>query len=46
MHPAHLPAIKQVILKTSIPELQTLVKKILNTYDPEKLTALIERLNQ
>ena len=46
MHPAHLPAIKQVILKTSIPGLQTLVKKILNTYDPEKLTALIERLNQ
>jgi phosphotransferase system enzyme I (PtsI) len=46
MHPAHLPAVKQAILKTSIPELQSLVRKILNTYDPVKLESLIQRLNR
>ncbi|MDE2260116.1 MAG: phosphoenolpyruvate--protein phosphotransferase [Betaproteobacteria bacterium] len=46
MHPAHLPEIKQIILKTSLPDLQPLTRKILNTYDSERLDELIARLNQ
>jgi phosphotransferase system enzyme I (PtsI) len=46
MHPAHLPEIKQIILKTSLPDLQPLIKKILNVYDSDRLGDLITRLNQ
>ncbi len=46
MHPAHLPEIKQIILKTSLPDLQPLIKKILTSYDSNRLRDLIERLNQ
>jgi phosphotransferase system enzyme I (PtsI) len=46
MHPAHLPEVKQMIIKTSTEDIQPLVKKILNTYDPDKQAELIARLNQ
>ena len=45
MHPAHLLAVKQRVLMTSLPELSPVVARILKTDDPEKLQALIERLN-
>lgn len=46
MHPAHLPEVKQMIIKTSTEAIQPLVKKILNTYDPDKQAELIARLNE
>lgn len=45
MHPAHLPEVKQVILKTSLSDLSTPVKRILSTYDPDKLEEYVARLN-
>lgn len=45
MHPAHLLAVKQQVLKTSLPEVQTLVGKMLKTEEPEKMRALLARLN-
>ena len=45
MHPAHLLAVKQRVLMTSLPDLAPVVGRILKTDDPEKLQALIERLN-
>ncbi|MDE2342272.1 MAG: phosphoenolpyruvate--protein phosphotransferase, partial [Betaproteobacteria bacterium] len=46
MHPAHLPEVKQIILKTSLPDLKPWIRKILQTYDTERLEALVLRLNQ
>ena len=46
MHPAHLPEVKQVILKTSLPDLKPWIRKILQTYDTDRLEALMVRLNQ
>ena len=46
MHPAHLPEVKQVILKTSLTDLQNPVKRILSTHDPDKLEEILTRLNQ
>ncbi|HEX3096339.1 MAG TPA: phosphoenolpyruvate--protein phosphotransferase [Usitatibacter sp.] len=45
MHPAHLLAVKQRVLMTSLPDVAPIVARILKTDDPEKLQALIERLN-
>jgi len=45
MHPAHLLAVKQRVLMTSLPDISAVVGRILKTDDPEKLQALIERLN-
>ncbi len=45
MHPAHLLSVKQRVLTTSIPDIQPVVARILKTDEPEKLQALIERLN-
>jgi phosphoenolpyruvate-protein phosphotransferase (PTS system enzyme I) len=45
MHPAHLLAVKQRVLMTSLPDVAPIVGRILKTDDPEKLQALIERLN-
>jgi phosphoenolpyruvate-protein phosphotransferase (PTS system enzyme I) len=45
MHPAHLLAVKQRVLMTSLPDVTPVVGRILKTDDPEKLQALIERLN-
>lgn len=46
MHPAHVPEIKQNILKTSLPLLSGPVKRILRTYEPEQLESLIGNLNR
>jgi len=45
MHPSHLLAVKQRILKTSLPELTNLVNKMLKTEEPEKMHSLLARLN-
>jgi phosphotransferase system enzyme I (PtsI) len=45
MHPAHLLAVKQRVLTTSIPDIAPLVARILRTDEPEKMQALVEKLN-
>ena len=45
MHPAHLLSVKQRVLSTSLPEIAPIVARILKSDEPEKLQALIERLN-
>ena len=45
MHPAHLLAVKQQILKTSIPNLSVLVNRMLKADDPEKMHHLLMKLN-
>jgi phosphotransferase system enzyme I (PtsI) len=45
MHPAHLLAVKQRVLKTSVAEVGPIVSRILKADDPEKLQALMEKLN-
>ncbi len=45
MHPAHLPAVKQQVLKSSLPEVSGMVQKMLKTDDPEKMRALLAKLN-
>lgn len=45
MHPAHLPEVKQAILKTSLSDLSAPIKRILSTYDPNKLEDYVNRLN-
>ncbi len=45
MHPAHLLAVKQQVLKASLPEIQNLVGKMLKTEEPEKMHGLLAKLN-
>ena len=45
MHPAHLLGVKQRVLMTSLPDITSIVARILKTEEPEKIQALIERLN-
>ena len=45
MHPAHLPAVKQVVLKTSLPDIRGLIRRILSTDEPDRLQVLLARLN-
>ena len=45
MHPAQLLTIKQQVLRSSIPEVEALAKRILRTGDPEKRRQLLEKLN-
>ena len=45
MHPAHLLSVKQRVLSTSIPDIAPVVARILRTDEPEKMQALIEKLN-
>jgi phosphotransferase system enzyme I (PtsI) len=45
MHPAHLLAVKQRVLMTSLPDIAPLVARILKTDEPEKLHGLMEKLN-
>jgi phosphotransferase system enzyme I (PtsI) len=45
MHPAHLLAVKQRVLTTSLPDIASLVARILRTDEPEKMQALMEKLN-
>jgi phosphotransferase system enzyme I (PtsI) len=45
MHIAHLLDVKQVILKSNLSQLKPLARKMLRASDPDKLRALLERLN-
>jgi phosphotransferase system enzyme I (PtsI) len=45
MHPAHLLAVKQRVLTTSLPDIAPIVARVLKADDPEKMQALLERLN-
>jgi phosphoenolpyruvate-protein phosphotransferase (PTS system enzyme I) len=45
MHPAHLLAVKQRVLTTSLPDISAVVARILRTDEPEKMAALLEKLN-
>jgi phosphotransferase system enzyme I (PtsI) len=45
MHPAHLLAVKQRVLMTSLPDIAPVVARILRTDEPDKMQALIEKLN-
>ena len=45
MHPAHLLEVKQRVLMTSLADIAPVVAKILRADEPERMQALIERLN-
>ena len=45
MHPAHLLAVKQRVLMTSLPDIAPVVARILRTDEPDRMQALIEKLN-
>ncbi|MDH5534175.1 MAG: phosphoenolpyruvate--protein phosphotransferase [Betaproteobacteria bacterium] len=45
MHSAHLLDVKQQVLKSNLSAIKPLAQKMLRTEDPEKLHALLERLN-
>ena len=45
MHIAHLLDVKQVILKSNFSQLKPLARKMLRASDPEKLRAMLEKLN-
>jgi phosphotransferase system enzyme I (PtsI) len=45
MHTAHLLDVKQIILKSSFAQLKPLARKMLRASDPEKLHALLDKLN-
>ncbi len=45
MHIAHLLDVKQVILKSNFSKLKPLAQKMLRASDPEKLRAMLEKLN-
>ena len=45
MHSAHLPDIKQRVLKTNLAEIRPLARKMLRATDPEKLRRMLDKLN-
>jgi phosphotransferase system enzyme I (PtsI) len=45
MHPAQLLAVKQQVLRSSIPELEVFAQRILRSEDPERSRALLVKLN-
>jgi phosphoenolpyruvate-protein phosphotransferase (PTS system enzyme I) len=45
MHPAQLPAIKQRVLTTNLPEMATLTQRMLRASDPMKIRELLSKLN-
>jgi len=45
MHSAHLLDVKQQVLQSNLSAIRPLAQKMLRTEDPEKLHALLERLN-
>jgi len=45
MHIAHLLDVKQIILKSNFSQLKPLARKMLRATDPDKLQALLEKLN-
>ena len=45
MHIAHLLDVKQIILRSNFSQLKPLARKMLRASDPEKLRAMLEKLN-
>jgi phosphotransferase system enzyme I (PtsI) len=45
MHPAHVLSVKQRVLATSLQDTAPIVARILKTEEPEKMLALMEKLN-
>ena len=45
MHTAHLPDVKQEILNSNFAQLRPLARKMLRATDPDKLRALLKKLN-
>ena len=45
MHPAHLLTVKQQVLKSDLAEVTQLARKMLKTDEPDKVSALLERMN-
>ena len=45
MHPAHLLTIKQRVLTSEVAMTRPLVARMLKSDDPDKLSALLEKLN-
>ena len=45
MHPAHLLTVKQQVLRSDLEEVTQLASRMLKTDDPDKLHALLERMN-
>jgi phosphotransferase system enzyme I (PtsI) len=45
MHPSHLLGVKQRVLKTDVSTIGPLIERIRRVDDPDKLTALLARLN-
>ena len=45
MHPAHLLSVKQQVLKSDLAEVTQLANRMLKTDDPDKVRALLERMN-
>ncbi|MBZ0093713.1 MAG: phosphoenolpyruvate--protein phosphotransferase, partial [Sulfuricellaceae bacterium] len=46
MHPIHILAVKQQVLKSNLPEIRALVGKLLRGGEAEKTPALLARLNE
>jgi phosphoenolpyruvate-protein phosphotransferase (PTS system enzyme I) len=45
MHPAHLLAVKQRVLTTSVPDIAGVVARLLKTDEPDRMRALIDKMN-
>ncbi len=45
MHPASLLEVKQRVLTTSLPDIAPMVARVMKLDDPDKLVALVEKLN-
>ncbi len=45
MHPAHLLTVKQQVLKSDLAEVTQLARRMLKTDEPDKVNALLERMN-
>jgi phosphotransferase system enzyme I (PtsI) len=45
MHPAQLLAVKQQVLRSSVPEVEVLAQRILRSEEPERSRALLAKLN-
>jgi phosphotransferase system enzyme I (PtsI) len=46
MHPAHILAVKQQVMRSHVGELAPLVKKLLRAGRPERIQELLERINE
>ena len=45
MHPANLLSVKQVVLKSDLAEVAQIARRMLRVQDPDRLYALLDKLN-